>query len=72
MSRSRHERGRPRGYPVCRGCPRCSWFPKRLQDSGKRTDRVLRVEEADELAVTLTGDDPSWWDDAAEDAELVG
>lgn len=49
MSRSRRQRGR-RGYPVCEGCTACSWFPKRLQREGKRTDKVLAQEAAIDAA----------------------
>ena len=72
MSRTRgHGRPGSRGYPVCRGCSACSWWPRRMQRAGKRTGRVVARELIDEVGVVLTGDDPSWWDDAAEDAELT-
>jgi hypothetical protein len=42
-----------------------------MQRAGKRTDRIVAHEVLDAVDVVLTGDDPRWWDDAAEDAELT-
>ncbi len=54
MSRTRgHGRKGSRGYPVCRGCTACSWYPKRFQREGRRDLHKLKREIAAEDGVPL-------------------
>lgn len=43
MTRSRRQHT-PQG---CRGCPACSWWPKREQREGKRTAKVVAREDVE-------------------------
>lgn len=67
QSRNRYYHGS--GY--CTGCTACPWFPKHLQHGYHREERRLQAELADDVHVTLTGEDWSWWDDAADDASAT-
>ena len=69
MSRTRGHRRR--GYPVCSGCTACSWFPKRLQREGKRTEKVQSAEDEYAVEVALAGGVWSWRDDFDEDFDVT-